>query len=77
MTMKVQGGHTAARLFRDLKQDGYAGSYALVTASARRLRQAQGLAPGATPSAASPRGQRPSSTIAFQRTARREAQCAP
>ena len=40
------GCRTAARLFRDLKQQGYAGSYALVAAYARRLRQAQGLAPG-------------------------------
>jgi transposase len=40
------GCRTAARLFRDLQQQGYAGSYALVAASARRLRQAQGLAPG-------------------------------
>ena len=45
-TMEVQGCHTATRLFRDLKQDGYAGSYALVAASARHLRQAQGLTPG-------------------------------
>ena len=37
---------TAARLFRDLQQRGYAGSYALVAAYARRLRRAQGLAPG-------------------------------
>ena len=40
------GCRTAARLFRDLQQQGYAGSYALVAAYARRLRQAQGLAPG-------------------------------
>jgi transposase len=40
------GCRTAARLYRDLKQRGYAGSYALVAAYARRLRQAQGLAPG-------------------------------
>jgi transposase len=40
------GCRTAARLFRDLQQRGYAGSYALVAAYARRLRQAQGLAPG-------------------------------
>jgi transposase len=40
------GCRTAAQLFRDLKQRGYAGSYALVAAYARRLRQAQGLAPG-------------------------------
>ena len=40
------GCRTAARLFRDLKQRGYTGSYALVAAYARRLRQAQGLALG-------------------------------
>ena len=40
------GCYTAIRLFRDLQQRGYAGSYALVAAYARRLRQAQGLAPG-------------------------------
>jgi len=40
------GCYTAMRLFRDLQQRGYAGSYALVAAYARRLRQAQGLAPG-------------------------------
>jgi transposase len=40
------GCRTAARLFRDLQQQGYTGSYGLVAAYARRLRQAQGLAPG-------------------------------
>jgi transposase len=40
------GCRTAAQLFRDLKLCGYTGSYALVAAYARRLRQAQGLAPG-------------------------------
>ena len=40
------GCYTAARLFRDLRQRGYTGSYARVAAYARRLRQAQGLAPG-------------------------------
>ena len=40
------GCRTAARLFRDRQQQGYAGSSALVAAYARRLRQAQGLAPG-------------------------------
>ena len=40
------GCHTAMRLFRELQQRGYAGSYARVAASARRLRQAQGLPPG-------------------------------
>ena len=40
------GCHTAMRLFRESTQRGYTGSYALVAASARRLRQAQGLAPG-------------------------------
>jgi transposase len=34
------------RLFRDLQQHGYPGSYGPVAAYARRLRQAQGLAPG-------------------------------
>jgi transposase len=40
------GCRTALRLFRDLQRRGYAGSYGLVAAYARRLRQAQGLAPG-------------------------------
>jgi len=40
------GCHTALRLFRELRSCGYTGSYALVAAYARRLRQAQGLAPG-------------------------------
>jgi transposase len=40
------GCHTAMRLFRELRQRGYGGSYGLVAAYARRLRQAQGLAPG-------------------------------
>jgi transposase len=40
------GCHTAMRLFRELRQRGYVGSYGLVAAYARRLRQAQGLAPG-------------------------------
>jgi transposase len=39
------GCHTACRLFRDLCQDGYGGSYGLVAAYVRGLRQAQGLAP--------------------------------
>ena len=34
------------RLFRDLQHRGYPGSYGPVAAYARRLRQAQGLAPG-------------------------------
>jgi transposase len=34
------------RLFRELRQRGYRGSYGLVAAYARRLREAQGLAPG-------------------------------
>jgi transposase len=34
------------RLFRDLRQHGYAGGYGVVAAYARRLRQAQGLPPG-------------------------------
>jgi transposase len=40
------GCRTAARLCRDLNPRGYTGSYALVAAYARRLRQAQGLALG-------------------------------
>jgi transposase len=40
------GCYTAMRLFRELRQRGYPGSYARVAAYARRLRQAQGLAPG-------------------------------
>jgi transposase len=40
------GCHTALQLFRDLQRRGYAGSYGLVAAYARGLRQAQGLAPG-------------------------------
>jgi transposase len=40
------GCRTAMRRFRDLQQRGYAGSDGLVAAYARRLRQAQGLAPG-------------------------------
>jgi len=40
------GCDTAMRLFRDLRQRGYAGGYGVVAASARRLRQAQGLPPG-------------------------------
>jgi transposase len=34
------GCHTALRLFRELRGEGYAGSYTLVAAYARRLRQA-------------------------------------
>src|SRR6267142_4090680 len=34
------------RLFRELRQRGYAGGYGVVAAYARRLRQAQGLPPG-------------------------------
>jgi transposase len=40
------GCYTAMRLFRDLRQRGYAGGYGAVAAYARRLRQAQGLPPG-------------------------------
>jgi transposase len=40
------GCHTAMRLFRELRQRGYRGRYGLVAAYARRLREAQGLAPG-------------------------------
>jgi transposase len=40
------GCYNAMRLFRDLRQRGYAGGYGVVAAYARRLRQAQGLPPG-------------------------------
>jgi len=40
------GCYNAMRLFRDLRQRGYAGGYGVVAASARRWRQAQGLPPG-------------------------------
>ena len=40
------GCYTAMRLFRDLRQRGYAGGYGVVAAYVRRLRQAQGLPPG-------------------------------
>jgi len=40
------GCYTAMRLFRELQQRGYRGRYGLVAAYARRLREAQGLAPG-------------------------------
>ena len=40
------GCHTAMRLFRELRQRGYGGSYGVVAAYARRLRLAQGLPPG-------------------------------
>ena len=40
------GCHTAMRLFRALRQRGYAGGDGVVAAYARRLRQAQGLPPG-------------------------------
>jgi len=40
------GCYTAMRLFRALRQRGYAGGYGIVAAYARRLRQAQGLPPG-------------------------------
>jgi transposase len=40
------GCHTARRLFRALRGEGYTGSYTLVAAYVRRLRQAQGLASG-------------------------------
>jgi transposase len=40
------GCYTAMRLFRELRQQGYAGGYGVVAAYARRLRQAQGLPPG-------------------------------
>ena len=34
------------RLFREIRQRGYGGGYGVVAADARRLREAQGLAPG-------------------------------
>ena len=40
------GCYSAMRLFRDLRQRGYAGGYGVVAAYARRLRQAQDLPPG-------------------------------
>jgi transposase len=40
------GCHTAMQLVRERRQRGYGGSYALVAAYARRLRQVQGLPPG-------------------------------
>lgn len=40
------GCYTATQLFRELQARGYTGSYDRVAAYARRLRQAQGLAPG-------------------------------
>jgi transposase len=40
------GCHTAMRVCRELRQRGYGGSYGVVAAYARRLRQAQGLPPG-------------------------------
>ena len=40
------GCYTAMRLFRELRQRGYAGGYGVVAAYACRLRQAQGLPPG-------------------------------
>jgi transposase len=40
------GCYNAMRLFRDLRQRGYADGYGVVAASARRVRQAQGLPPG-------------------------------
>ena len=47
------GCYNAMRLFRDLRQRGYAGGYGGVAAYARRLRQAQGLLLG-TAARASP-----------------------
>jgi transposase len=40
------GCYTAMRLCRELRQRGYGGSYGVVAAYTRRLRQAQGLSPG-------------------------------
>src|SRR4030095_6675741 len=39
------GCYTALRLFREIRQRGYGGSYGLVAASGRRLRQAPGVPP--------------------------------
>jgi transposase len=44
-----EGCQEALRLFHELQQQGYHGSYATVARYARRLRQAQGLAPRACP----------------------------
>ncbi|HEY5864904.1 MAG TPA: transposase, partial [Candidatus Tectomicrobia bacterium] len=43
------GCREARRLFHDLTQQGYAGSYATVARYARRLRQAQGITPRQRP----------------------------
>jgi transposase len=72
------------RLFRDLCQRGYAGSYSVVAAYARRLRQAQGLPPGhrcprqALPSVAEPLCQpltpRRATWLVLRRAAKRTAE---
>src|SRR5438128_8667465 len=46
LSLMQMGCYTAMRLFRELRQRGYAGGYGVVAAYARRLRQAQGLPPG-------------------------------
>src|SRR5438132_4861523 len=46
LSLMQMGCYTAMRLFRDLRQRGYAGGYGVVAAYARRLRQAQGLPAG-------------------------------
>ena len=49
-----QGCHDARQVFRLLQRQGYRGSYATVARYAKRLRQAQGLAPRQPPPATSP-----------------------
>ena len=49
-----QGCHDARQVFQRLQQQGYRGSYATVARYARRLRQAQGLAPRQPSSVAPP-----------------------
>jgi transposase len=74
------GCHTAMRLFRDRQRRGDAGSDGLVAAYARRLRQAQGLAPGQRgtrpplPGGAASPSQPLTSRRATWRVLRREAQ---
>src|SRR4029453_11952621 len=54
------GCYTAMRRFREIRQRGYGGGYGVVAAYARRLREAQGLAPGKRcPRLSLPRGAEP------------------